>query len=243
MRASEISALRRRWSDTELATLRQQLIEQSRVSKPPHALRSEWPDTPDGLTDLRGLNAGKEGVDIRYVTLQRLDLSFSQGAITAFEAEFFNCRFDSVTFTGQPRLNRRLEGCTFRNAKLARLTLGPRVIDCDFTGAKLARMRSAPNTLFERCSFDLADLAGAEFADASFVDCTMRDTQFTASTTFTRCSFENTGIDFGAAQVNRSHADGAPLADQWAGEAEASAALERYARAYARAPHGDHEGL
>ncbi|MFT4085230.1 MAG: pentapeptide repeat-containing protein [Nocardioides sp.] len=244
MKAPEVTALRRRWDAADVELLRQQLLEQSRVVRPPHALGSRWPDTADGLTDLRGLDAGKQGIDLRYVTLERIDLSLSRGALTAFESELFDCRLDSVVLTGQPRLNRRFEPCSFRNAKLPRLALGPRIVDCDFTEAKAHRLRSVPNTVFERCTFDAADLAGAQFADTSFVDCTFADTQLSAATTFARCSFTRTGIDFAAARVSGSRADGDALPDRWEGEAEATAALDRYARTYARAvENGDEDAM
>ncbi|WP_374700868.1 pentapeptide repeat-containing protein [Rhodococcus globerulus] len=44
--------------------------------------------------------------------------------------------------------------------------------DCDFTRAKAHKLRSVPNTVFDRCTFDDSDLAGAQFSDTSFVECT-----------------------------------------------------------------------
>lgn len=231
---SAITALRRRWDDADIEEVRTQLVAQQRIAKPPHVLISRWPLTDAGLVDLRGLDAGKPGIDIRYVTLQGLDLSYSRGALRVFEAELTDCRFDGVTLTGQPYFGRLLERCSFRQATLSRLSIGPKVTDCDFTDAKATRLRSVPNAVFERCAFDGADLSGAQFEGAKFIDCTFEGVTFSASTTFVRCEFVRTPVAFSLAQVTRSTADGVMLADQWDGEAEADAALERYAKKYAR---------
>ena len=235
VKRSEISALRRRWSVEDVENLRAQLLDQSRITKPPQTLTSPWPATENELLDLCGLTVGRYGLDIRFVTLERIDLSFVRGALTAFEAELFDCRFDFAALTGQPRLNRRFERCSFRGATLSRVALGPKVVDCDFTGVKAHKLRSVPNTVFDRCTFDDSDLAGAQFSDTSFVDCTFGAVRFSASTSFARCSFTRTIIDFGMAQVSRTTSDGTAVPDQWKGEDEASVALERYAARYARA--------
>lgn len=72
---SAITSLRRRWSDEGVDNLRAQLLDQSRIVKPPHTLVSPWAETDDGLIDVRGLTAGSAGLDIRYLTLERIDLS------------------------------------------------------------------------------------------------------------------------------------------------------------------------
>ena len=241
VKKSEISALRRRWSSEDVENLRAQLLNQSRIVKPPHTLTSRWPATHERLVDLRGLTVGRYGFDIRYVTLERIDLSFVRGALTAFEAELFDCRFDFAALTGQPRLNRSFERCSFRGATLSRLALGPKVVDCDFTGAKAHKLRSVPNTVFDRCTFDDSDLTGAQFSDTSFVDCNFGAVRFSASTNFVRCSFTRTIIDFGMAQVSRTTSDGTAMPDQWEGEAEATVALERFAARYTRAILADDE--
>ncbi|EME22020.1 pentapeptide repeat-containing protein [Rhodococcus triatomae] len=235
MNKSTITTLRRRWTDADVEDLRDQLIRQSRVVRPPHTLHTRWPDTDDGSVDLRGIDAGDRGLDIRYVTVQRLDLRFARGPVSVYESELFDCRFDSVVLTRQPTFTRRLERCTFQDATLTRLALGPAVVDCDFTGAKARRLRSVPNTVFERCTFDATDLSGAEFRDTSFVDCTMRDTRFSAATTFERCSFTRTDMEFGASRVTRTTSDGDATPDRWDGRSDAEAALDRYAVRYARA--------
>ena len=241
---SAITSLRRRWSDEGVDNLRAQLLDQSRIVKPPHTLVSPWAETDDGLIDVRGLTAGSAGLDIRYLTLERIDLSFARGAISVFESELFDCRFDFVALTGQPRFNRRFERCSFRGATLSRLALGPRVVDCDFTGAKARGLRSVPNTVFERCAFDDTDLTGAQFADTSFVECTFGGARFSAATSFVRCSFTRTAVEFSEAQVSRTTCDGNAIPDQWEGEADSAVALERYAGRYARALGvGDTEGM
>ncbi|MGX1695534.1 pentapeptide repeat-containing protein [Microbacterium keratanolyticum] len=238
------TALRRRWNAVDIDDIRAQLVTQQRISKPPHTLTSRWPRTDAGLVDLRGIDAGSMGIDIRYVTLQGLDLSHARGALRTFEAELTDCHLDGVTLTGQPHLGRLLERCSFRDAKLSRASIGPKVIDVDFTRVKAARLRSVPNSAFERCTFDGADLSGAQFDGAKFIDCTFADVVFSASTTFTRCEFVRTPVVFSPAQVTRCTVDGVVLADQWDGEAEADAALERYAKKYARAVRsGDAEEM
>ncbi|MFD1813508.1 pentapeptide repeat-containing protein [Rhodococcus gannanensis] len=234
MNRSAITTLRRRWSDSDVDDLRGQLLAQSRIVTPPHTVAARWPQTDDGLVDLRGLTVGDGGLDIRFVTLHNVDLSFARGAISAFESDLFDCRFDSVALTRQPRVNRRVERCTFRDATLSRLAVGPTVVDCDFTGATARRLRSVPNTRFERCVFDGADLSGAEFRDASFVDCMFRDARFSATTTFERCAFTRTDIEFGMSRVMRTTIDGVATADRWDGETDAEAALDRYVARYAR---------
>lgn len=147
-----------------------------------------------------------------------------------------------MTLTGQPHLGRLLERCSFRDAKLSRASIGPKVIDVDFTGIKAARLRSVPNSVFERCAFDGADLSGAQFDGAKFIDCTFEGAVFSASTTFTRCEFVRTPVAVSPTRVTRCVSDGAVLPDQWDGETEADAALERYANKYARAVKSGNEG-
>ncbi|GAB3617770.1 hypothetical protein GCM10027416_23270 [Okibacterium endophyticum] len=215
--------------------MRRQLVLKARNAKGPHRLVSPWPDTPDGMIDLRGLDAGAEGLAIKYLTLERIDLGFARGALTTFESEISDSRFDGVTLTGQPRFSRKFERCSFRGAKLTRLLLGPHVIDCDFTGTTATRLQSAPNTVFERCRFDDADLSGAVFRDTSFIDCSFVGTRFSEVTVFERCSLHQTVLEFGDARVARVVQDGVPLTDRWEGEAAADAAEERYLARYRRA--------
>lgn len=102
---SAITSLRRRWSDEDVDNLRAQLLDQSRIVKPPHTLVSPWAGTDDGLVDVRGLSAGSGGLDIRYLMLEGIDLSFARGAISVFESELSDCRFDFVALTGQSRFS------------------------------------------------------------------------------------------------------------------------------------------
>jgi uncharacterized protein YjbI with pentapeptide repeats len=235
VKRSEIARIRGRWTDNDVAGIQQQLLDQSRVVKGPHRLHPRWSVTDDGLVDLRGITVGGYGLRIKYVTLKRLDLSFARGKISSFQSELFDCRFDAIRLTGQPSFNRRFERCSFRDAKLHRLSLGPRVVDCDFTGVTAHNLRSEPNTVFERCTFDGADLWGANFSHTSFVDCTFDNAQFSASAVFGQCSFLRTSIDFVKAQVFRSTSDGTPLPDQWEGQAEAKAAFANYLSRYEQA--------
>ncbi|MCQ0023258.1 pentapeptide repeat-containing protein [Streptomyces somaliensis DSM 40738] len=244
MKGSEIARLRDRWADEDVADVQRQLLDQSRAVKGPHGLRPRWPDTDDGLVDLRGITTDGYGLRIRYLTLERIDLSFACGEVGSFQSELSDCRFDSVRLAGQSSFNRRLERCSFRDAKLHRLSLGLRVVDCDFTGVTAHRLRSEPDTVFERCAFAGADLRGAEFRHASFVDCTFDEARFSASTVFERCSFPRTGVEFAEARVSRSTGDGTPLPDRWAGRAEAETAFATYLNRYVRAVRsGDEDSM
>jgi hypothetical protein len=187
------------------------------------------------MLDLRGVKAGQEGLQFRFITLSRADFRHARGRLMFFESEISDSRFDSVSLSGQPRFDRSFVRCTFRDASLRRLAIGTRVTECDFTGADLHALRSLPNTRFERCTFDGAALGGAEFSDTTFSDCTFVDAAFSASTSFTRCTFLNTTVAFGPARVARSSREGVPLPDRWDGEEESDAALEAYAQRYAAA--------
>lgn len=64
---------------------------------------------------------------------------------------------------------------------------------------------------------------------------TFVDARLSAGTSFTRCTFLNTSVEFGLARVTRSRREGEPLPDQWEGEEHADAAREAHAQRYARA--------
>ncbi|WAA64841.1 pentapeptide repeat-containing protein [Microbacterium oxydans] len=235
MKAPGNAALSRRWTPDRLAALQEQILQQARIVKGPHRFDTEWPETDEGRLDLRGVKAGREGLQFRFLTLSRADFRHARGRLMFFESELSDCLFDSASLTGQPRFDRSFVRCSFRAASLKGLAIGPQVTDCDFTGADLRTLRSLPNTRFERCLFDGADLSGADFSDTTFTDCTFVDATFSASTTFTRCTFVNTSIAFGPARVTRSRREGEPLPDQWDGEERADAARAAYAQRYARA--------
>lgn len=232
MKDPSTASLRRRWTPARLAALREQILTQSRIVKGPHRLATDWPESDDGRLDLRGLPSGREGLQFRYLTLSHVDFRHARGRLVFFESELSNCLFDSVSLSGQPRFDRGFERCSYRDASLGGLAIGTRVDDCDFTGADLHKVKSLPNTRFERCRFDAADLGGAEFVDTTFVDCTFVGANFSASTSFTRCAFLNAPVVFGFARVTRSTRDGTALPDQWEGEEEWTATLETYAKRY-----------
>ena len=235
MKAPGDAELSRRWTPDRLAALQEQIQEQARIVKGPHRFDTDWPVTDEGLLDLRGVKSGREGLQFRFVTLARVDFRRARGRLMFFESELSDCLFDSVSLTGQPRFDRSFVRCSFRAASLKGLAIGTQITECDFSGANLRAVRSLPNTRFERCIFDGADLSGADFSDATFTDCTFVDATFSAGTSFTRCTFLDTSIAFGLARVTGSRREGEPLPDQWDGEERADAAREAYAQRYARA--------
>ena len=222
LNSSEIAPLRRRWKqaggDKAGADLRDQAAYLGLDPHGPHRLASPFGETADGLVDLRGFETGRLGLELVNLRVSGIDLSFAHGAIGASESELTNVRLDGATLTKQPRFTRSLEACSFRETKFDRVTLGPRVIACDFTGATARRLRSLPGTRFERCAFDATDLRGAQFTDATFVDCTFADAHFSPESTFERCAFIDTAIEFGPARGARSSWDGLGMRDRWEGE-------------------------
>lgn len=235
MNAPGAAALSRRWTPGRLTALREQILEQARIVKGPHRFDTDWATTDDGLLDLRGVKAGRDGLQFRFLTLSRVDFRHARGRLLFFESELSDCLFDSASLTGQPRFDRSFVRCSFRDASLKGLAIGTRVAECDFTGADLRSLGSLPNTRFEGCRFDATDLSGAAFSDTTFTDCTFVDAAFSADTSFTRCTFVNTSVPFGLARVSRSRRGGDPLPDQWDGAERAEAAREAYAHRYARA--------
>lgn len=235
MKGQGTAELSRRWTPERLAALQEQILQQARIVKGPHRFDTDWPETDDGRLDLRGVKAGRDGLQFRFLTLSGADFRHARGRLMFFESELSDCVFDSVSLAGQPRFDRRFVRCSFRAASLKGLAIGPRVTECDFTGADLRTLRSLPNTRFERCLFDGADLSGADFSDTTFDDCSFVGATFSASTSFTRSTFLNTSVAFGPARVTRSHHEGEPLPDQWDGEEQADAARAAYAQRYARA--------
>jgi uncharacterized protein YjbI with pentapeptide repeats len=235
VKAPRDAELSRRWTPDRLAALQEQMGEQSRIAKGPHRFDTDWPETDEGRLDLRGVKSGRDGLQFRFLTLSGVDFRQARGRLLFFESELTDCLFDSVSLSGQPRFDRSFVRCSFRAASLKGLAIGTQITECDFTGADLPRLRSLPNTRFERCLFDAADLSGADFSDTTFTDCTFVDATFSAGTSFTRCAFVNTSVAFGPARVTRSHREGEPLPDQWDGEEHTDAAREAYAQRYARA--------
>ena len=211
------------------------MLEQARVVKGSHRLETDWTTTDEGRLDLRGVKAGRDGLQFRFITLSQVDFRHARGRLMFFESELADCLFDFVSLTGQPRFDRGFERCSFRGASLKGLAIGTRITECDFTGSDLRKLSSLPNTRFDRCQFEAADLSGAAFSDTTFTDCTFVDATLSAGTSFTRCTFVNTSVAFGLARVTRSRRDGEPLPDQWDGEEQADAARDAYAQRYARA--------
>lgn len=235
MRAPGTAELSRRWTPDRLAALQEQILQQARIVKGPHRFDTDWTQTDEGRLDLRGVKAGREGLQFRFLTVSGADFRHARGRLMFFESELSDCLFDSASLTGQPRFDRRFVRCGFRAASLRGLAIGTQVTECDFTGADLRALRSLPNTRFERCLFDGADLSGADFSDATFEDCSFAGARLSASTSFTRCAFVNTSVAFGPARVTRSRREGEPLPDRWDGEEHADAARAAYAQRYARA--------
>lgn len=230
-----VRSLRRRWESDMLADLRGQVVSLSRVVRGPHNLQSPWHTTDDGYVDLRGLVVAREGMQVKYLSLARTDFSHARGRLTFFESELTDCRFDSAALAVQSAFNRSLQQCSFRSLTATELAFGPHVLRCDFTGATMRKAWSRPNSRFEHCSFDGADFGGARFADTTFIDCTFTGTRFSADTSFTRCRWVNTPLDFGPARVRSSSRDGEPIPDQWEGETEADLRWDPFISRYAAA--------
>lgn len=239
MKYPEAATLRRRWTAETLAALQTQVVEQSRIVKGPHRFESDWADTDEGRTDLRGLAVGREGIQFRFLSLSQVDFQHAKGRLSFFECELVDCRFDAVSLSAQPHFDRGFERCSFRDASVRGLALGRHLVDCDFTGADARKLRSLPNTRFERCVFDSVDLSGAEFADTTFVDCSFVDAEFSATSSLTRCTLIGTTIVPGPARLTGVTIDGQVVSDQWTGETEASAAFDSYAKRYAAASDAD----
>ena len=65
MNAPGAAALARRWTPDRLTALREQILEQARIVKGPHRFDTDWATTDDGLLDLRGVKAGRDGLQFR----------------------------------------------------------------------------------------------------------------------------------------------------------------------------------
>ncbi|WP_414172577.1 hypothetical protein [Clavibacter tessellarius] len=55
------------------------------------------------MTDLRGIEAGAEVLDIVDLTVTRMDLSFSRGGFRCFQSEIYESAFDAVQLIGSPQ--------------------------------------------------------------------------------------------------------------------------------------------
>ena len=166
------AALRRRWEEEQVLAVRAQLEEQARVVRGPHRLASPWGSSEDLTVDLRGLPAGKDGLAVHYLTLDSLDLSHMKGRLHAYQSELAGCTLDGAALSVGSILGRRLERCTFVAARMPKVMLAGAFVDCDFGGASLRGATLGENAVFERCSFDEADLSDARLVGGRFVDCT-----------------------------------------------------------------------
>lgn len=229
------ASLRGRWSPEDAALLASRFVDQARFVGRTHEIASPHGTTVDGRVDLRGVNAARGySLSIKYLTLERLDLSHARGSLHIFETEVTDSRFDKIS-AADSVLDRLFARCSFRSARLTRARIGRKIVDCDFTGASLRKITLGENTVFERCVFDGTDLADAKLAGGRFVDCTFADVRFSALTTFDRCDFRGALPDLGPARRVRCTHDGSPLPDGWPGETDAEALERDYVDRYVRA--------
>lgn len=221
-----------------------QAVDQARFVGRTHAITSPQGATEDGHVDLRGLETGRgDSLSIKYLTLERLDLSHARGPLHLFETEVSDSRFDEISAANSV-LDRLFVRCSFRAARLTHARIGRRIVDCDFTGASLRWLALGENTVFERCTFDGADLTDARLTGGRFADCTFDGVTFTALTTFDRCDFRGTLPNLGIAHRVRCTRDGSPLPDDWPGRADAETLERDYVDRYVRAARaGDADSM
>ncbi len=221
-----------------------QAVDQARFVGRTHVITSSQGATEDGHVDLRGLETGRgQSLSVKYLTLERLDLSHARGPLHIFETEVSDSRFDKISAANSV-LDRLFVRCSFRSARLTRARIGRRIVDCDFTGASLRKLTLGENTVFERCVFDGADLADARLTGGRFVDCTFDDVALSALTMFDRCDFRGALPDLGIARLVRCTRDGSPLPDGWTGRAQAEELERDYLDRYVRAAReGDTDSM
>lgn len=229
------ASLRGRWSPEDAALLASRFVDQDRFVGRTHEIASPHGTTVEGRVDLRGVKAARGySLSIKYLALERLDLSHAQGALHMFETEVSDSRFDKISASGS-MLDRLFVRCSFRSARLTRARIGRTLIDCDFTNASMRKLALGENTVFERCTFHGTDLADAKLVGGRFVECTFADTTFSALTTFDRCDFRGTLPELGPARRVRCTHDGTPLPDSWPGHADAEEFERDYLDRYVRA--------
>lgn len=199
MRAADTKTLSDRWTSQELSSLRTQLSRLSEVVPGPHRIMPSWHDPASAATDLRGLQAGSLGVSITHLELTEVDASGLTGGLTIRDSTLTHVRFERAKVTAHARLEGALRACTFTGANIPQASIGPEVSDCSFADAKLRRLRTVPGTVFSNCSFDGAELSGAEFTNTRFIDCSFTGAKFNAATTFRGCTFAGVVPKFGKA--------------------------------------------
>ncbi|MGF7122308.1 pentapeptide repeat-containing protein [Rhodococcus sp. BE178] len=227
--------LRRRWDPDQLADVRRQLELQARIVRGPHLIASPQGTTPQGLLDLRGLTPRTaDDLSIRYLSVERLDLSHARGRLHVFETEVRDSCFDRLS-ASDSLLDRLFERCSFRSARLSKSRIGRRLVDCDFTGASLRKLTLGENTVFERCTLDAADLTDATLIGGRFVDCTFDGVTVSPLTTFDRCEFRGTLPGLDAGRRTRCTHDGVPVPARWEGQSAARELEDEYLDRYRRA--------
>lgn len=228
-------ALRRRWDGQRVDQVRDQLEQQSRIVHGPHRVESPWGAPEGSRVDLRGLPAGKDGLAVHYLTLDSLDLSHMKGRLHAYQSELAGCTLDGAALSVGSILGRRLERCTFVAARMPKVRLAGAFVDCDFGGASLRGATLGENAVFERCSFDEADLSDARLVGGRFVDCTFGASVVSPLTSFERCDFRGGEPPAGALRLERCTVDGERVADRWDGQDSAEEIEDRYLAGYVEA--------
>ncbi|WP_181026955.1 pentapeptide repeat-containing protein [Pseudoclavibacter sp. RFBB5] len=199
MSAADSKTLRDRWTSSELSSLRTQLARLSGVVPGPHRITPSWHDPASSVTDLRGLQAGSLGVSITHLEVSEVDASGFTGGLTIRDSTLTHVRFEHAKVAAHARLEGALRACTFTGANIPQASIGPEVSNCSFADSKLRRLRAVPGTVFSNCSFDGAELSGAEFTNTRFIDCSFTGAKFNAATTFRGCTFVGASPKFGKA--------------------------------------------
>lgn len=210
MRDVDSTSLRERWTSQELSSLRTQLARLSDVVPGPHRLTPSWQDASSASTDLRGLDAGSLGVTFKRLELSEVDASGLTGGLSISDSTLTHVRFEGAKLTAHARLEGAFRACSFAGASIPQASIGPEVSDCDFRGAKLRRLRAVPGTVFSNCTFDGAELSGAEFTNTRFLDCSFTGSKVNAATTFRGCTFVGATPKFGKASESGTKVE--PLA-------------------------------
>lgn len=233
--AASAASLRGRWSSETTSQLARQFVDQAGFVGRTHEITSPFGTDDAGRVDLRGVKMARGyPLSIKYLALERLDLSYARGTLHFVETEVSDSRFDGISTSGST-FDRFFARCSFRSARLTRARIGRRLTDCDFTGASMRKLTLGENTVFERCTFRGADLTDAKLVGGRFVECTFADTTFSALTTFDRCDFRGTVPELGPARRIRCTHGGRPLPDSWPGQAYADDLESDYLGRYGRA--------
>jgi len=159
------------------------------------------PTTPEGRTDLRGLEAPKAVVGAKVPSpsaeVRRLDSVAKVAGARWTKLDLSNAQLESVRLFGDT-----MEDCRFDSAKLrGAIFAGCDVTDCTFRGTDLRSAgfggkHGGKVNVFRRVDFTKADLRGATFDVGEFLECRFSDTKLRKvefmGSVFEDCIFEGT---------------------------------------------------